>query len=214
MARLGKQHTQDGFVFAPPPGLELPSKKSLLAQNIVTDMIAPPPGLFPSHEGHTVSPPARSKHPLNTSTFQTFTVSISGLPAKLLNNMLIEAVLEQMGSDAAPSSFTIHNGVVNVVFDDEVKSQRCVRHFDGCNWGGKRLVKARLTQSPIAPLWAPKRIEMTSVWGDCVSSHHSEPKALLALSEKFATRSSATSEASTECEESASDVDSENKHHV
>eukprot|EP00930_Biecheleria_cincta_P050198 TRINITY_DN3537_c0_g1_i2.p1 TRINITY_DN3537_c0_g1~~TRINITY_DN3537_c0_g1_i2.p1 ORF type:complete len:364 (-),score=78.85 TRINITY_DN3537_c0_g1_i2:229-1320(-) len=107
------------------PGLKTttgPSKKDL------------PPGLLPP-PGLEASLPDESEQTAASSEWQ---VIITGLPGKLLSEAMLEAVFQQAGL-SCHSGFSVggaksSNEFVTVRFSSMLDAQRCVAHFQGCQW--------------------------------------------------------------------------------
>jgi len=128
--RYGKKAKQDKTekTVEAPPGLEAKTKDELPADLEAPPGLTPPPGLEASTAGTTVAAAASAE----------WQVVIRGLPAKLLSEAMLEAVLQQAGLDDEHNGFTVrggkNTGEVLVKLSSMFAAQRCVLHFDGCQW--------------------------------------------------------------------------------
>jgi len=91
--------------------------------------LTPPPGLEPkTSKCGTVA----------AAVSADWQVIIKGLPAKLLSEAMLEAVLQQAGLDGHHVGFNMkggkNTGEVIVKFSSMFSAQRCVLHFEGCQW--------------------------------------------------------------------------------
>jgi len=153
-----KGEVRSDRVLAPPPGLEQapsdPSKEEDLssppglsgAATAAFSAPAPPPGLE--------QPPAFADE-ASSATTSVCSVRVSGIPNKLLTEPMMEAILEQAGLEYAVVDFTTKTGrpcgEVTVGFSCELAAQRCISHFQQCQWdqSGKQ-VSAELIESKAA----------------------------------------------------------------
>lgn len=97
-------------------------------------VMAPPPGLRP--------PPGLEETELRSVGTTACHLVINGLPKKLLNEVMLEVVIEQAGFEAEVTGFTFQKGMrgeknreVILGFTSYFAAERCLAHFDGCQWG-------------------------------------------------------------------------------
>eukprot|EP00405_Crypthecodinium_cohnii_P042988 CAMPEP_0206566392 /NCGR_PEP_ID=MMETSP0325_2-20121206/24636_1 /ASSEMBLY_ACC=CAM_ASM_000347 /TAXON_ID=2866 /ORGANISM="Crypthecodinium cohnii, Strain Seligo" /LENGTH=338 /DNA_ID=CAMNT_0054069423 /DNA_START=34 /DNA_END=1050 /DNA_ORIENTATION=- len=94
-----------------------------------------PPGLELGPDtplGQALPPPSKSAPKAN------YEVKVRGLPAKLLSQMMLEAILQQAGLVGTIVQWDMKTGKTSgdVVFgfDRELQALQCVHHFSGCQW--------------------------------------------------------------------------------
>lgn len=83
-----------------------------------------PPGL-PAKEPLLRAPPG-------LTAVSDWQVVLGHLPAKLLTEVMLEAVFQQAGLELL--HFTVKNDKVLVHFENQINAQKCVAHFSGCQW--------------------------------------------------------------------------------
>jgi len=100
-----------------------------------------PPGLMPPPGLEDVSPAMAEPAAVAVTTSSKssdWEVIITGLPSKLMSQAMLEAMLQQAGLDGMFSNLTVHAGrpygQVHVNFASAIPAQRCVNHFQGCQW--------------------------------------------------------------------------------
>jgi len=86
-----------------------------------------PPGLPASQEPLNLRAP-----PGLTDAVSDWQVVLGHLPAKLLTEVMLEAVFQQAGLELL--HFTVKNDKVLVHFENQINAQKCVAHFSGCQW--------------------------------------------------------------------------------
>jgi len=120
----------------PPPGLDAD-----------TDILLPP-GLGPSETIGCLEPPPWLSAPPGldddaevtegTKSEPVCCVTITGLPNKLLNEIMMEAIIQQAGFDREVKGFSLKSGKpcgkVTISFSCEMMAERCASHFTGCQW--------------------------------------------------------------------------------
>lgn len=138
---------------APPPGLEeaVPRFAGSLRESgkqRVQSGVLPPPGL--PHNDTIADIDSTQLEPRRVSLASAFgalppgavspnyKVQISGLPNKLLTEIMMEAILEQAGCDGDVAGLTMRPGkpagTVVVAFSSIETVEQCVRHFEGRQW--------------------------------------------------------------------------------
>ncbi|CAJ1328741.1 unnamed protein product [Effrenium voratum] len=93
-----------------------------------------PPGLPKMEEPGPRSPPGLSKAAGKAKAVQAdWHVVIRNLPAKLLTQVMMEAVFQQAGL-ARLRGFNVQGNKVVAFFDTQEDAQACASHFAGCQW--------------------------------------------------------------------------------
>jgi len=120
----------------PPPSLEADTEILLppgLGHNETIGCLAAPPGLS--------APPGLDDDAEVTEGAKSepvCCVTITGLPNKLLNEIMMEAIIQQAGFDREVKGFSLKSGKpcgkVTISFSCEMMAERCASHFTGCQW--------------------------------------------------------------------------------
>jgi len=115
-----------------------------------------PPGLLPP-PGLEVIADDDEEESEQTAASSEWQVVITGFPSKLLSELMLEAVFQQAGLDCN-LGFSIGGAkspkdAVTVRFSSMLDAQRCVVHFQGCQWDKSG---AAVTTEVIPPAVGPK----------------------------------------------------------
>jgi hypothetical protein len=90
----------------------------------------------------------------SSSGVTIFKVLLTGLPAEMMSDIMMEAMLQQSGVDSAVINFNTRMGSMSgeavVKLKDRNAAQKCARHFDGRRWGrAMSPVSARIVQETV-----------------------------------------------------------------
>mmetsp|Transcript_48579 Transcript_48579/g.125218 ORF Transcript_48579/g.125218 Transcript_48579/m.125218 type:complete len:447 (-) Transcript_48579:517-1857(-) len=118
--------------------------------------VGPPPGLPPPPglEDLAAKDPHYASEVASTATSEepVCRVIVTGMPNKLLTDLMMEAVLQQAGLDSCVTGFSLKPGKpvgeAIISFSSRMAAEHCMTHFSGCQWdqSGKG-VSARVISS-------------------------------------------------------------------
>jgi len=105
--------------------------------------VGPPPGLPPPPglEDLAAKDPHYASEVASTATSEepVCRVIVTGMPNKLLTDLMMEAVLQQAGLDSCVTSFTAKPGKpvgeATINFSNHMAAEQCMSHFTDCLWG-------------------------------------------------------------------------------